>query len=186
MIPGLPFRIPGGRIIGPLWAITVAVLAVAGFAFALFLSYRDSGNPQLADLRTPAVLAVDALLATIVALAYATQQGTLATAAGWGWSVAFGLWIAAAFRIVPPVMNDGAMFFANFATADVPYVIIGAIAHGFIVVLLSIPYMRRIAPMDERRFVETDALWQLGGASILAFLIVAAVVRLQAENLWRL
>jgi hypothetical protein len=81
----------------------------------------------------------------------------------------------------PPVMNETALYFTNSATADAPYVILGAVAHGGFVVLMSIPYMRRIAQPGRRSIVETDALWQLGGAAILAFLIVAAVVRLWAE-----
>lgn len=167
----------GKRTVSSSWGPAASALAAAGFALALALSYRALGNPRGGDLRTPGVLAVDALLATAIGLGYAAQRGTLATAGGWWWSAAFGLWSAAVFRLAPPIMNETVLYNRNLGSLDVPYVLVGAAIHGGIAVLLISPYAGRVVTMNRGASGEAGESWQVGGASVLAFLIVAAVVR---------
>jgi asparagine N-glycosylation enzyme membrane subunit Stt3 len=159
----------------------ITLLAIAAFALALGLCYRAAADPQHADLRTLTVLGVDALLATGIALFYAGQRGKLATAEGWWWSLVFGLWSAAVFRLVPPFINEEVLYFRSLGSPDVPYVLVGAVVHGGITVLLTIPYARRLG-VGGSGFIEwTDESWQPGAAAVLAFLIVAAVLRVVVD-----
>ena len=164
-----------------LWRIGVSALPVAGFALALGLCYRATGDPRQADLRTPGVLAVDALLASAIALVCRGRGGAWRSASAWWWSLVFGLWSAAVFRLVPPFINEDALYFANIVSPDVPYVILGAVVHGAITMLLVSPLVRPTALGGGADAVDGDEARELGAASVLAFLIVAAVVRVATE-----
>jgi len=156
-------------------------LAVAAFALAAAMSYRGMRLPGLTTLRTPGVLLLDAALAAAVALAYAAQRGTLASPGGTAHCVAFGLWSAAVFGLLPPMLNEGVLYDRGALSADVPYVLLGAVAHGGITAVLAWPFARRALRMEGHQTSDDDEVWYLSGAAVLVFFVVAALVRLLAE-----
>jgi hypothetical protein len=123
-------RWPYGEV--ALWAV-----AVGGFALAAVLSWRSAGRLHSGDLRTPAILLFDALLAAAVALVYVIRlRGWSGRAAGW-WALPYGLCASAAFRLVPPIINERALYFSNLYSLDVPYGVMGAAVHSGIAVVLA-------------------------------------------------
>jgi hypothetical protein len=60
--------------------------------------------------------------------------------------------------------------------------VLGACAHGGLVALLIFPYAVRV--LDLPLWTDDKSLWEMCGAVILVFFIVACVVRLLAENWW--
>ena len=79
------------------------MLALGAFVVAMVLSYREIHYNIPNDLRSPAILLVDALLATVVAFGFAVREGSLTRWADAHLCLRFGLWSAAVFRLVPPI-----------------------------------------------------------------------------------
>ena len=94
-----------------LWDVAVWALAFGAFAVAMVLSYREIHYNIPNDLRSPAILLVDALLATVVAFGFAVHEGSLTRWVDTHLCLRFGLWAAAVFRLVPPVMNEEVLYF---------------------------------------------------------------------------
>jgi hypothetical protein len=81
----------------------------------------------------------------------------------------FGLWAAAVFRLVPPMLNEGdALFLSNCGTFDLPYVVLGACLHGGLAALLACPYARRVLDLPEWSGLESQ--WEMCGAVVLSSL----------------
>jgi H+/gluconate symporter-like permease len=146
-----------------------------------------------ADLRTPAILVVNALVGVLCARLFAYIWGTLTKSCVYAcWM--YGLAAAAAFRLVPPIMNEQTLYLANAYTADLPYVMLGAAMHGALAMLCVFPYARRVVLLKrtpvpgvdvetEDRILREEAL-QMSGGSMFAFLLVAFVLRLSVALLW--
>jgi len=164
------------------WNVAVWVLALGAFVVAMVSSYREIHYNIPNDLRSPAILLVDALLATVVAFGFAVHEGALTRWTDTHFCLRFGLWSAAVFRLVPPIMNEEVLFLKGGLNLDVPYVVLGACIHGGLAVLLASPYAIRV--LDLPVWTEDDNLWKLCGTVILVFFIVACVVRLLVEHWW--
>jgi len=163
------------------WNVILWVLAMCAFAATMVQSYRATHETPANDLRTPAVLLLDALLATAVAFGYAVREGSLTRLADVHLCFRFGLWSAAVFRLLPPMMNEQVLFYRNMGTFDAPYVVLGACIHGGLAVLLAWPCAGRVLyPEGRPLWAGDESLWEMGGAAILIFYIVTAVVRLVA------
>jgi hypothetical protein len=93
-------------------------------------------------------LLLDAALAAAVALAYAAQRGTLTSPGGIARCVSFALWSPAIFRLLPPILNEGVLYDSNAGSADVPYILMGAVLHGGIAGVLAWPFARRVLRME--------------------------------------
>jgi hypothetical protein len=168
-----------------LWNVAVWALALGAFAVAMVLSYREIHYNIPNDLRSPAILMVDALLATVVAFGFAVHEGSLTRWADAHFCLRFGLWSAAVFRLVPPIINECVLYLKNFGTSDVQYVFLGACIHGGLAALLAFPYAVRVLdPKGHRGLANDESLLEMCGAVILVFFIVACVVRLLAEKWW--
>jgi RsiW-degrading membrane proteinase PrsW (M82 family) len=161
--------------------IAAWALALSAFVLAAVLSSREIQNiPN--DLRSPAMLLLNALLATAVAVGFAMREGSLTRWQDAHLCLRFGIWTAAVFRLAPPILNEDVLFLKNCGTFDLPYVVLGACIHGGIATLLACPFALRV--LDRHAWVEDDSLWELCGATVLIFLVVACVVRLLAEKWW--
>ena len=166
------------------WDVAVWTLVLGAFVLALVLSYREIHYNSPNDLRSPVVLLVDALLATVVAIGFAVKEGSLKIWTDVQFCLRFGLWAAAVFRLLPPVLNEQAgLFLKNFGTFDVQYVVLGAFIHGGLAALLSCPLAMRV--LDLPVWHEGESLWEMCGAVILVFFVVAGVARLLAESWWQ-
>jgi hypothetical protein len=164
-----------------LWNIAVWALALGAFGAAMVLSYREIHNiPN--DLRSPAILGVDAFLAAAVAFGIAIPEGTLRRWADVHLCLRFGLWSAAVFRLVPPILNEDGLFLKDCGSFDLPYIVLGTVIHGVLVLLVSWPYAIRV--LDCPPWTEGQELWEMCGATVLIFFVTAAVVRLTADS-WR-
>jgi len=163
------------------WAV-----ALGGFALAMLLSWRAVSQPPSSDLRTPVVLLVNAALATAVALGYAADRGTLARQGAVAFCLLYGLWSAAAFRLVPPVLN--LVLFYRFAGGSGPnwpaallIIAIGSAIQGGIVLLMTWPHARRVLGMESRAlWSEDDPVLRLVVTTLLVLFTTAAIVRLVA------
>ena len=129
---------------------------------------------------------VDALLAAAVAFGFAVREGSLKRWTNAHLCLRFGLWAAAVFRLLPPVLNeDSGLYYRSVGTFDVPYVVLGACIHGGMAALLACPYAIRVLDPKGRHWLANDeSLLEMCGAAILFFFIVAGIVRLLAENWW--
>ena len=165
-----------------LWNVFVWALAWGVFAGALVSSYREVHHNSPNDLRSPAILLADALLATVVALGFALHEGSLKRWTDVQFCLRFGIWAAAIFRLVPPIINEDVLFLKGGLTLDVPYVVLGVFLHGGLAVLLAWPYAIRV--LDLPAWTEGESQLEMCGAAILVFFVVACVVRLLAENWW--
>jgi hypothetical protein len=166
-----------------LWGVAVWALALGAFAVAAVLSYREIHYNIPNDLRSPAILLLDAFLATVVAFGFAVHEGSLTRWADAHLCLRFGIWAAAVFRLLPPVLNeDSGLYYKNVGTFDVPYVVLGALIHGGMAALLACPYAIRVLELPI--WTNDEGIWELCGVVILVFFIVACVVRLLAENWW--
>ena len=145
-------------------------------------SYREIHYNIPNDLRSPVILVVDALLASAVAFGFAVREGTMTRWVDVHLCLRFGLWSAAVFRWLPPVLNEDVLFYRNTGTFDVPYVVLGACIHGGLAVFLAWPYGIRVLRLPV--WTEGESLWEMCGAVILVFFIVAGIVRLLAEKWW--
>jgi len=165
------------------WNVAAWALALGAFVVATVLSYREIHYNISNDLRSPAVLLVNALLATAVAIGFALHDGSLKRWKDAHLCLRFGLWAAAVFRLVPPIMNEDVLYVKNFGTFDLPYVVLGACVHGAAAVLLAFPFAIRV--LDLPAWTDGERAMEMSGAVVVVFLIVACVVRLfLAENWW--
>jgi hypothetical protein len=162
--------------------LAVSALSIAAFGLALWLSTRGAGASHAQDLRTPAILCLDAGLGAIVAAVFAARQDAVARRSDIWWIVAYALWAAAVFRLVPPIGNETALYDARLGTADAPYVLLGAVIHGGVAFVLALPYARRVlGSKGSLGPDESQALWELAGATMIVFFVVAGVARLAVE-----
>lgn len=164
----------------PLWWDAAGWLAaLAAFAVALLLSYREIHYNIPHDLRSPNILLVNALLATVFAFGFAAHGGALTRWADAHLCLRFGLWAAAVFRLVPPIINEEVLYFKNYISFDAPYVVLGACVHGGLAMLFTYPYaIRALDPKSHQLLVDDKSLWEMCGSVILVFFIVASLVRL--------
>jgi hypothetical protein len=170
-----------------LWLNVAAwALALGAFAVAAVLSYREIHYNSPNDLRNPTILLVNALLAAVVALGFALHEGSLTRWTDAHLCLRFGLWAAAIFRLVPPIINEDILFYRGALSFDLPYIVLGALIHGAMVLVLTSPYAIRVLdPQGHRWLANDESLLEMCGAVILVFFIVAAIVRLLAENWWQ-
>jgi len=129
------------------------------------------------ELRTPTLLLADMFLATVVALGFALQGGSLKRWTDAQFCLRFGFLAAAVFRLLPPMLNEGdGLYLRNCGTFDVPYVVLGAFIHGGLAVLLTCPYAIRVLNLPE--WSDGESQIEMCGAVVLVFFIVAGIVRL--------
>ena len=167
------------------WNVAAWVLALGAFAVAMVLSYREIHFNLPNDLRSPAILLVDALLATMVAFGFAVRGGSLTRWADAHLCLRFGLWSAAVFRLVPPFINEDMLYLKNCCTVDVQYGVLGACIHGGLALVLACPYAIRVFdPKSHLWLANDESLLEMCGVVILVFFVVACVVRLLAEKWW--
>jgi len=77
------------------------------------------------------------------------------------------------------MLNEGdGLFLRNCGTFDVPYVVLGACIHGGLAALLACLYAGRVLDLPARSDGERE--WEMCGAVVLVFFIVAGIVRLLA------
>ena len=166
-----------------LWNIAAWTAAAGAIGAAAVLSYREIHFNIPNDLRNPLVLAADAILAAMIAFGFALFEGTLKR---WGdvhLCFRFGLWAAAVFRLIPPIINEKeGLFLRDCGSFDLPYIVLGALIHGGLVLLACWPYGIRL--MERPGWSDDQGLWKLCGTTVLVFFVVAAVVRLASES-WR-
>ena len=165
----------------PSWIVAGWVLAVAAFVFAAIDSYRTIHYNSPNDLRSPGVLLVDALLAALVALGFALHEGALKHWTDANLCLRFGIWAAAVFRLVPPIINEDVLFFRGEISFDVPYIVLGACIHGGLALLLASPFAVRVLNLPA--LADDESLRKLCITVILVFFAVAGVVRLLEEPL---
>jgi len=167
------------------WNVAGWVLAVVAFVFAAIVSYRTIHYNSPNDLRSPGVLLADTFLATVVALGFAVHEGSLKHWMDAHICLRFGLWAAAVFRLVPPIINEDVLFFRGEISFDLPYIVLGACIHGALVLLLASPYAIRVLNLPA--WADDESLRKLCIIVVLVFFGVAGVVRLLAEqSLWNL
>jgi hypothetical protein len=163
------------------WNVALWALGTGGFATAMVQSLRAIHETPRIDLRTPGVLLLDAFLAAAVGLGYAVRDGVQAGRTRFVFCLRYGLWAAAVFRLLPPSINESCLFDTNSMTFDVPYVVLGAFIHGGLAAVLAWPCaVPVLQPNGRLGSAEDQGLWELCGATILTFYIVAGVVRLLA------
>ena len=161
-----------------MWNVAAWALALAAFTIAVVVAHRQVLNVPN-ELRSPTLLVADMFLATVVALGFAWHGGSLTRWTDAQFCLRFGLWSAAVFRLLPPILNEGdGLFLRNCGTFDVPYVVLGACIHGGLAVLLACPYAIRV--LDLPAWSDGESQWEMCGAVVLVFFIVAAIVRLLA------
>ena len=181
-MPEKPKTMDVPKVPAALWNIAAWALVLGAFAIAMVLSYREIHYNSPNDLRSPAILLVDALLATVVAFGFAFHEGSLTRWADAHLCLRFGLWSAAVFRLVPPIINECVLYLKNFGSSDVQYIVLGACIHGGLVLLLAFPYAVRV--LDLPVWTDNEKLLEMCGSVVLIFFIVACIVRLLAENWW--
>ena len=77
------------------------------------------------------------------------------------------------------MLNEGdGLFLRDCGTFDVAYVVLGACMYGGLAVLLACPYAIRV--LDLPVWSEGESQWEMCGAVVLVFFIVAGIVRLLA------
>jgi hypothetical protein len=154
-------------------------LVLGAFGVATVLSYREIHYNISNDLRSPAVLLINALLATAVAFGFAVREGSLTRWVDIHLCFRFGFWAAAVFRLVPLFPMEGVLYMKNCISFDVPYIILGAFIHGGLSFLLASPFAVR-GP-DRSTWTPDKSLSEMSVSAILVFFIAAVVVRLLAE-----
>jgi hypothetical protein len=155
------------------------VLVLGAFGLAMFLSYRQIHYNIPNDLRSPAVLLVNALLATAVAFGFAVREGSLTRWVDIHLYFRFGFWTAAVFRLVPPFLNEGVLYMKNCFSFDVPYIILGAFIHGGLTFLLVSPLV--VQGRDRPAWTPDKSQSEMCMSVILIFFIAAVIVRLLSE-----
>jgi hypothetical protein len=154
-------------------------LALGLFGLAMILSYREIHYSVPNDLRSPAVLLVNALLATAVAFGFAVREGSLTRWVDIHLCFRFGFWTAAVFRLIPPFINEQVLYIKNTISFDVPYIILGAFIHGGLTFLLASPFA--VQGRDRSTWTPDKSLSEMCMSAILIFFIAAVIVRLLAE-----
>ncbi len=145
-------------------------------------SWRATHLVGEGDLRTVAVLAIDTALGAAVAIGHAIRSRSVRLPAAWLWSITYGAWAAASFRLVPPVLNEEALYYRNLASLDIPYGLLGAVVHGGIVAVLTFPLARRVLfPGRTASLVEDEEIWPCPFMTVVLFFIVATAARLLVE-----
>lgn len=165
----------------PAWIVAGWALAIAAFVFAAIESYWSIHYHSPNDLRSPGVLLVDAVLAALVAFGFALHEGALKHWTDVHLCLRFGLWAAAVFRLVPPIINEDVLFYRSEISFDVPYIVIGGCIHGGLSLLLASPYAVRVLNLPG--WADDESLRKLCITVILVFFAVAGVVRLLEEPL---
>jgi hypothetical protein len=181
-MPEKPKTMDIPKVPAALWNVAAWALALGAFAVAMVLSYREIHYNIPNDLRSPAILLVDALLATAMAVGFALHEGSLTRWTDAHLCLRFGLWSAAVFRLVPPIINEFVLFYKNTGSFDVQYVFLGACIHGGLALLLACPFAIRV--LDLPVWTDNEKLLEMCGIAVLIFFIVACIVRLLAENWW--
>ena len=153
-------------------------LALGLFGVATVLSYREIHYNSPNDLRSPAVLLVNALLATAVAFGFAVREGSLKRWVDIHLCFRFGFWSAAVFRLVPPFINENVIYMKNSISFDVPYIMLGAFIHGGLTLLLASPFA--VQGPDSPKLTPDEILSEMCVSTILIFFIAAAIVRFLA------
>lgn len=157
-------------------------LAVGGFLLALQASAGSVRATNGADLRTPAVLLLDAGLGASLAALFGLRHRTLNGPTGGVWCLAFGLWLAAAFRAMPNVLSEASLFSRQSLDFDPPYVLLGAAVRGMVTFLLVLPYARRVLSADGRLSPDHDErLYELAAAGVVGAFVVAVVACFRAQ-----
>ena len=161
------------------WSVSSWAFALGVFAVAMIKSCQATSETLGADLRSPAVLLLNFLLAAAVAFGFAARESALRR---WGdllYCFRFGLWSAAVFRMVPPIINECVVYDKRLISFDAPYVVLGACIHGGLAMLLAWPYAIRVLyPEGRPLWTANESIWEMCGAAILIFFIVAGAVRL--------
>jgi hypothetical protein len=163
-----------------LFNIAAWALALGLFALAMFLSYRGTHYKSPNDLRRPAVLLVNALLATAVAFGFALREGSLKRWVDIHFCFRFGFWAAAVFRLVPPFLNEEVLYMRSNISLDVPYIVLGAFIHGGLAFLLASPFA--VQGPDPSTWTLGECLSEMCVSTILVFFVAAVIVRLLAES----
>ncbi|MEJ2649004.1 MAG: hypothetical protein P8016_11425 [Sedimentisphaerales bacterium] len=161
------------------WNCVAWILAVAAFAGAFVILYRQVRYNIPNDLRTPVILLINALLASIVAIIFALREGELANWTAVHRCLRFGIWTAAVFRLVPLFPWEGVLFMKNTISFDVPYILLAAFIHGGLVFVIAAPFAYSVVGLSA--LTPDDSLLEMCGATVLIFYIASVVVRLLAE-----
>ena len=158
----------------------------------MVLSYREihysTPNDLLyTHLRMPAVLLVNAFLATAVAIGFAIREGSLERWTDAHLCLRFGLWSAAVFRLLPPIIDEFNLFlFKKFGISAMHFAVFGhnIYLQAVLALLLICPYAFRVLNLPVG--VESKSLWEMCMAAVLIFCIVASVARLLTFylNMW--
>jgi len=154
-------------------------LVLGTFGLAMFLSYREIHYSSPNDLRSPAVLLVNALLATAIAFGFALREGSLKRRVDVHLCFRFGFWTAAVFRLVPPFINEMVLYMKNCISFDVPYIILGAFIHSGLAFFLASFFA--VHGPDHPAWTPDGGTSQMCASAILVFFIVAVIVRFLSE-----
>ncbi len=154
-------------------------LALGSFGLATVLSYRGTHYNISNDLRSPAVLLINALLGTAVAFGFAVRERTLKRWVDIHLCLRFGFWTAAVFRLVPPFLNEDVLFMKNCISFDVQYIILGALIHGGLTFFIASPFA--VQGLDRSTWTPDGNMSEMCGIAILVLFIAAVIVRLLAE-----
>ena len=155
------------------------ILVLGIFGLAMFLSYRQIHYNNPNDLRSPAVLLVNALLATAITFGFAVRDGSLKRWVDIHLCFRFGFWAAAVFRLVPPFINEGVLYTKNTFSFDVQYILLGAFIHGGLTFLLVSPIA--VHRPDHPAWTPDGDTSEMCVSTILVFFIAAVVVRFLSE-----
>ena len=161
------------------WNCVAWILAVAAFAGAFVILYRQVRYNIPNDLRTPVILLINALLASIVAIIFALREGELANWTAVHRCLRFGIWTAAVFRLVPLFPWEGVLFMKNTISFDVQYIMLAAFTHGGLTFVITGPFAPAV--LGRSTWTPDDSLLEMCGATIVVFYITSVVVRLLAE-----
>jgi hypothetical protein len=159
--------------------ITAWALPLGLFGLAMVWSHQQVHYNIPNDLRSPAVLLVNALLATAIAFGFAVREGSLKRWVDVHLCFRFGFWAAAVFRLVPPFINESVLYMKNSISFDVQYIILGAFIHGGLTFLLASPFA--VHRPDHPAWTPDGDTSQMCASTILVFFIVAVIVRFLSE-----
>jgi hypothetical protein len=156
------------------WALVLGI-----FGLAMVLSYRQIHNNSPNDLRSPAVLLVNTLLATAIAFGFAVRDGSLKRWVDVHLCFRFGFWAAAVFRLVPPFLQEEVLYMKNSFSFDVQYIILGAFIHGGLTFFLA-SFFAVYGP-DHIAWTPDGRMSKMCSSAILVFFIAAVTVRFLSE-----
>jgi len=155
------------------------VVVLGAFGLAMLLSYRQTHYNSPNDLRSPAVLLVNALLGTAIAFGFAVRGGSLKRWVDVHLCFRFGFWAAAVFRLVPPFINEQVLYMKNTFSFDVQYVLLGAFIHGGLTFFLVSPFA--VHEPDHPAWTPDRDTAEMCASAILVFFIAAVIVRFLSE-----